>query len=323
LTTTIADQATPVFLMLRSFVYQKYTKMKIIVTGSLGNISKPLTQLLTQKGHEVTVVSSKPEKQKEIEALGAAAAIGSVEDVAFLTATFTGADVVYCMVPPNYWFNGADPIAYYQQIGNNYAQAIRQSGVKRVINLSSFGADLHQGTGFILGAHHVENILNGLSDVAMTHMRPTSFYNNLYGFIDMIKEAGLIAANYGGDDKLSFVSPRDIAVAIVEEIEAPPVSRKIRYVASDELTANQAAGILGAAIGKPDLQWIIITNEQMQSGLEARGLSRPVASNLVELYACLHSGELTKDYERNKPVSFGKIKLADFAKEFAIAFENK
>ena len=45
--------------------------MKIIVTGSLGNISKPLTEELVRKGHSVTVVSSKPNKQKAIELLGA------------------------------------------------------------------------------------------------------------------------------------------------------------------------------------------------------------------------------------------------------------
>lgn len=75
--------------------------MKITITGSLGNISKPLTEELVQKGHAVTVISSKPEKQKDIETLGAKAAIGTIEDVAFLTATFTGADAVYtCYLHP-------------------------------------------------------------------------------------------------------------------------------------------------------------------------------------------------------------------------------
>ncbi|MBN9385487.1 MAG: NmrA family NAD(P)-binding protein [Chitinophagaceae bacterium] len=294
--------------------------MKVIVTGSLGNISKPLTELLVQKGHNVVVISSKQDKQKGIEALGAVAAIGSVEDATFLTAAFRGSDIVYCMIPPNYWFNGADPIEYCRQVGNNYAQAIRQAGVKRAVQLSSFGADLDKGTGFILGAHHVEKILGGLSDVAITYIRPTSFYNNLYGFTDMIKGAGFIAANYGGEDKLSFVSGKDIAAAIVEEMETPPVHRKVRYVASDELTGNQVAGVLGAAIGKPGLKWITITDEETLSGLEARGMSRIIAANLVELYACYHSGELSKDYERNKPKEFGKIKLTDFAKEFARGF---
>jgi hypothetical protein len=38
-------------------------------------------------------------------------------------------------------------------------------------------------------------------------------------------------------------------------------------VASEELTCNEIASILGTAIGKPDLKWIIIPDEQLQSGL--------------------------------------------------------
>ena len=45
--------------------------MNIIVTGSLGIISKPLTKELVQKGHQVMVISSKPERQKDIETLEA------------------------------------------------------------------------------------------------------------------------------------------------------------------------------------------------------------------------------------------------------------
>ncbi len=58
--------------------------MKIIITGSLGNISKPLSQELVAKRHDVTIISSKADRQQEIEALGAKAAVGSVEDVGFL-----------------------------------------------------------------------------------------------------------------------------------------------------------------------------------------------------------------------------------------------
>ena len=52
--------------------------MKVILTGSLGHIGKPLTQELVQKGHSVTVISSTAERQKDIEALGAKAAVGTM-----------------------------------------------------------------------------------------------------------------------------------------------------------------------------------------------------------------------------------------------------
>jgi nucleoside-diphosphate-sugar epimerase len=124
---------------------EKLKSMKITITGSLGNISKPLARELVQKGHSVTVISSKSEKQKDIEALGATAAIGSIEDVKFLTATFTGADAVYCMVPPaNLFDHNLDLMADWRGIGNNYAQAIQRSGVKRVVHLSSIGGALEE-----------------------------------------------------------------------------------------------------------------------------------------------------------------------------------
>lgn len=62
--------------------------MKIVLTGSLGPISKPLAQMLLQKQHTVTVISSKPERQGEIEALGAKAVIGTMQDVAFFDKHF-------------------------------------------------------------------------------------------------------------------------------------------------------------------------------------------------------------------------------------------
>jgi uncharacterized protein YbjT (DUF2867 family) len=291
--------------------------MKVIVTGSLGNIGKPLAEKLVEKGHTVTVISSKPEKQKDIEALGATAAIGSLADVDFLVSTFTSADAVFAMVPPNYTV--PDVRAYYRSIGNNYAQVIQQSGVKHVVHLSSYGAHLDKGTGFILGAHDVEGILNELSEVAVTHLRPAYFYYNLYSFVDMIKKLGFIGANYGGDDKLVMVDPRDIAAAATEEIETPATGQKVRYVGSDERTANETAQILGAAIGKPDLKWVTFTDEQTQSGLEESGMPTHLATSYVELGTSIHSGALQQDYELNKP-AMGKVKLEDFAKEFAAAF---
>lgn len=299
---------------------KKQILMKVIVTGSLGNISQPLTEELVQKGHQVTVISSKPEKQKDIEAIGATAAIGSLDDVDFLVSTFTGADALYAMVPPN--FTVPDQRAYYRSIGNNYAQAIKQTGVKRVVHLSSWGAHLSQGTGIILGSHDVEGILKELPDVAVTSLRPGSFYYNLYSFVDMIKGAGFMGTNYGGDDNIMWAAPADIATVAAEELTTAATDKQVRYVASDELTANESARILGTAIGKPDLKWLTFTNEQTQESLEKNGLPASIATNLVDLGASIHTGAMGEDYELHKPIAMGKVKMADFAKEFAAAFKG-
>ena len=292
--------------------------MKVIVTGSLGNISQPLAKELAEKGHEVTVISREPEKAKNIETIGAKAAIGSLDDVDFLAKTFAGADAVYAMVPPN--FGVPDIREYYQNISNNYAKAIQQSDVKRVVHLSSYGAHLATGTGFILGAHDAEGILDALPGVSVTHLRPGYFYYNLHNFIDMIKGGGIIGANYGGDDTIIMVAPSDIAAAATEELTTPTTGSNVRYVASEDITCNEAARILGAAIGKPDLQWLTFTSEQMQAGMEANGIPPHIAALFVELGAAIHSGVLRQDYDQYKPAVMGKVKLADYAKEFAASF---
>jgi len=299
--------------------------MKLVVTGSLGHISKPLTQELVQKGHSVTVISSNPEKQKAIEALGAKAAIGTIENVDFLTAAFTGADAVYCMEPPvNFFDNSIDIFEFYRTIGNNYAQAILQSGVKHVVHLSSIGAHTNQDNGLLSFHYDVEQILQQLPpDIAITFMRPVGFYYNLFFFIQMIKMNGAMASNYYADYKEPWVSPIDIADAVAEEIANPFEGRKVRYLVSDEVTSDELAGILGEAIGKPDLKWAEIPDAALHNIYAGVGMSPQAVKGLVEMNASRRNGILYEDYFRNKPSSFGTVKLTDFAKEFAVVYNKQ
>jgi len=301
--------------------------MKIIVTGSLGYVSTPLIKELIEKGHSVTVISSKAEKQAAIGAIGAKAAIGVMEDVDFLTDTFNGADAVYCMLA--LLGNFGDPnntagsvMARADAVANNYVQAIERSGVKRVVYLSSIGADLTKESGLIIIHHNAENTLNKLpSDVTISFIRPAGFYKNLFVYVNAIKDRGMIAARYGGDDLNIFVADTDIADAIVEELESQVTGRKVRYVASDERACYEAASILGAAIGKPDLKWVSITDEQQFNGYKAHGMNESLALKFVEMNASIHGGKFYEDYNRNKPVP-GKVKLEEFAKEFAAVYHQ-
>lgn len=292
--------------------------MKIIVTGSLGNISRHLAQELIAKGHEVTIISSNIDKITAIEAIGAKAAIGSVEDVEFLSSTFQGADAVYSMNPPN--FAAPNQIAYYTNVARAYAEAIKNTGVKRVVYLSSYGADLEKGNGIIRGSHLSENILRQLDGVTVTCLRPGYFYYNLYHFLGMIKSQGIIGTNFGGEDKLVMVSPLDIASAAAEELTAGR-PQAIRYIVSDERTCNEVAAMIGETIGKPGLQWLTFSDEQVRQFMMEQGRPAEISGQLVELGASIHSGLLRSDYEKHKP-ALGKTKLPEFLKEFKLQYER-
>ncbi|MES2454137.1 MAG: NAD(P)H-binding protein [Bacteroidota bacterium] len=292
--------------------------MKITVTGSLGNISKPLAETLIQSGHDLTIITSNPDKVPAIEKLGAKAAVGSVENVEFLTQAFEGADAIYTMVPPS--FAAINYRSYIAGIGQNYANAIKASGVSRVVNLSSIGAHLPSGTGPIAGIHDVEQLFNALENVAVKHIRAAFFYVNFYGNVDMIKHAGIIGANYGAQDTLIMVHPADIADAIAEELQQPISGKSVRYISSDERTLQEVATVLGNAIGKPDLNWVEFTDEQAFKGMIDGHLPEEIAKNYVEMGTAIRSKVLWEDYRSLNISPTGKIKLEEFAEKFAKQF---
>ena len=297
--------------------------MNIVLTGSLGNIGKPLATGLIAKGHTVSVISSNPGKREEIEKLGANASIGTMDDVSFLVESFKGADAVYCMETFNFFDQDLDYIEFIERIALNYKQAIEQSAIKKVIHLSSIGAHASDGVG-ILKFHHVaERIMNQLSeDVIIKFIRPAGFYVNLLGQIPTIKSRGIIVSNFGGQEKEPWVSPYDIADVIVEEFDYPFDKRKIRYVASEEVSANEIAKTLGEAIGKPDLKWVIVTDEQYLDGLLKFGMNKQIAEDYVAMQAAQRSGSIYEDFNVHKP-KLGRVKLTDFAKEFAAVYAQQ
>lgn len=295
--------------------------MKIIITGSLGNISKPLAEKLLAEKHEITIISSKADKKPLIEAMGAKAAIGSVDDVDFLTATFKDADAVYTMVPP--FFGASDWKKYIALIGENLATAVKASGVKYVVNLSSVGAHMPDGCGPVSGLYFTESALNSLEGVHVKHLRPGFFYTNFYANIGMVKHMGIIGSNYGAETTMMLADPGDIAAVAAEELTNLTFTGKsIRYIASDERTAGEIAKTLGNAIGKPDLNWVEFGDADSLAAMQQNGLPEEVAKNYVEMGTALRSGEMAKEYNASKPVPLQRTKLETFAQKFAGAYSK-
>jgi len=297
--------------------------MKYVITGSTGHISKPITKALVSAGHEVTVITSKHDREQEIESLGAKAAVGPITDPAFLAKAFNGAHAVYTMVPPIY--DVQDWKAYIGQIGKNYADAIKTNKIKYVVNLSSIGAHLPDGAGPVSGLHRAEEALNGLADTNIIHLRPAYFYYNLFNMTGLIKNMGIMGNNFSMHDKtFQIVHPSDIAaVAIDELLTLNFTGHSVQYIASDEVSTDDIASAIGKAIDKPDLKWVEFTDDQATQGAVQAGLPRELAENYTAMGHSLKTGKLGEDYWKHRPAKLGKIKLADFAKMFAAAYNNE
>lgn len=292
--------------------------MKITISGSLGNIGKSLTRLLVAAGHEVTVITSNAEREAAVADLGARAAIGSVDDVAFLVEAIKGAHALYAMTPPN--MGGANIVANTIKTGEAYAEAIRQTGVQRVVMLSSVGADFAEGTGPIRGLHHIEAIYDKLEGVGVTYLRAGYFYTNFFNDVPMIKGNGIMGGNFPATVELPLVHPDDIAAAVAEELVKQEAGKKVRYIVSDRRTAADIARVLGTAAGNPALPWVEFTDEQSLQGMIGAGLPEEIAGLYTEMGTAIRSGKLLSDFNARAATVDGSIRLEDFAKDFATRF---
>jgi uncharacterized protein YbjT (DUF2867 family) len=288
-----------------------------IITGSIGHISKPVVAALVNAGKKVTVITSSSDRVADIERLGAKALVGQVQDRSFISKAFAGADVVYTMIPPIWQTNNWK--SSQLEVAKNYADSIKTNGVKYVVNLSSIGAHVGTGVGPVDALHDFEKILNAIPGLNVKHLRPSFFFYNFLAQIGLIKQAGIMGANYGDGEKLFLVHPNDIANAATEELlNLNFTGNSIRYVIGDERSGKEIATVLGKAIGK-DLNWVVFTDEQQKQGLLQAGLSETHSDGYTNMGRALREGFMQEDARKYMP-TFAATKLEDFAKEFTAAF---
>jgi uncharacterized protein YbjT (DUF2867 family) len=287
-----------------------------LITGSIGHISKPIVTGLVKAGRNVTVITSNAGKVKEIEDLGAKALVGSVQDKAFVKKAFAGADVIYTMIPPIWQTQNWR--ASQNEVASHYLEAIKSNNIRYIVNLSSLGAHLNEGTGPVKALHDFERSLNAIPSLNVKHLRPSFFFYNLLGQIDLIKHAGMMGANYGADQKIALVHTRDIAAVALEELlQLNFTGNSVRHIVSDERTGAEIATVLGRAIGK-ELPWILFSDQDQLKGLLDGGVPATHAASYVEMGAAFRSGKMQELLSKEKTV--GQTRLEDFAREFSTAY---
>ena len=217
------------------------------------------------------------------------------------------------MTPPN--LGGGNVVANTIKAGTAILEGVLAAGVKRVVMLSSIGADKPSGNGPIAGLHQIENLYTQLTGVQTRFLRAGYFYLNFYNNIPLIKSAGIIGSNFPGDVKMPMVHTDDIANIAAEELLLQTTG--VRYVISDVQTPSTAANVLGNAIQIPTLPWIPFTDEEMVGGMTQAGIPLDIAEMYTEMGRGMGDGSIAADFFASGAEVAGKVRLEAFAKQFA------
>ncbi len=254
----------------------------IAVMGATGNTGKAVAERLLGAGKKIKAIGRSREKLRPFLERGAEAAAGDGMDPAFLASAFRGAEAVYAMVPADH--AQPDLRKYYNRFGESIAEALRRSEVRRVVFLSSLGAELPEGTGPIVGLHDLEERFKKLS-IDLLILRPGFFYENFYGSLGLIKQQGINGGAIAPDVPFVMTATQDIGAAAAEELLRDRIrGGTVREVLGPrDYSMAEATRILGTRIGKPDLKYVQFPDAEFVKALVGMGFSRGMAEAFVEM----------------------------------------
>lgn len=291
-----------------------------VITGATGHTGKRIAEQLLAAGQPVKVISRKAENLAGLVGKGAEAAIGDLADAEFLTRAFQGARAVYLMIPPKW--DVADWRAYQRTVIAAYTQALRDSGVAKVVVLSSQGAHLPEGAGPVSGLAELEQALRQIPGLSVRNLRAGFFMENFLANIGLIKQAGIFGYALRADVQLPIVHTRDIAeVATRRLLDLDFTGHSHEFVGgAADLTMPEVAVVLGRAIDRPDLQYVSFPAADARAGMIQAGLPATIADGYNELFDALNRGVYQEGYARNAEVTTPTTLQWFAEQEFAPAF---
>jgi uncharacterized protein YbjT (DUF2867 family) len=261
-----------------------------VILGATGNTGSVVARKLLDRGKKVRVMGRDSKKLAPFVSRGADAFPANVLDTDALSRAFAGAEGVYVLIPPA--MNLPDFRAYQDQVTESIAKALDKAGITHAVTLSSVGADKPDKTGPVVGLHNMEKRLAQIKGLHALHLRAGYFMENTLAQIGIIQSFGMMAGPVRADVPLSMIATRDIGVAAAEallrlDFEGQETQE---LLGPRDVTYTEAAKIIGTAIGKPNLAYMQLPDEQVIQAMTGMGISRNMAELLCEMSAAINNG---------------------------------
>lgn len=285
----------------------------IVIFGATGKVGSKVAEMLLNQGQSVRLVARDAAKLQPFAKRGAVVMAAPFADIDRLTEALTGADVVLTMIPSNHI--APDFIGEQRQAADAQVTAIRRSGVKNVVNLSSSGAHVIEGNGVLTALAEMEVKLNQLTGVNVLHLRPTFFMENAFYAIGLIKDMGINGLPIDGDHAFPMIATKDVAAVLAEKLTNFTVVGKtvLPLLGPRDYTLRELTASLGMAIGQPDLPYLTFTPEDTKAGVLATGGSESFADRYVELMLATDRNLL--NYEQRTAGTTTPTTLTEFAEQ--------
>jgi uncharacterized protein YbjT (DUF2867 family) len=279
-----------------------------VITGATGNTGNVIARKLLAGGQKVRAVGRSADRLAPLTAEGAEPFVCELTDAEGLAKAFSGARAVYAMVPPS--VTSSNYRADQAKVADAIGHAIEKAQVEYAVALSSVGADKAEGTGPVAGLHYLEQTLNRIPELNVLHLRPAYFMENTLAQIGIIQTMGITAGPLLADLTLPMIATRDIGAAAAEALAGLDFNGKQtrELLGERDLSYSELTKIIGQTIGKTDLNYVQLPDDQLRAAFTQMGMSANFADLILEMSGALNSGDMRALEQRSAknttPTSF-------------------
>jgi uncharacterized protein YbjT (DUF2867 family) len=258
--------------------------MTIGITGATGNVGSRAARLLIQAGVRPRLLVRDPARLDPGTAALADIAQGDLLDRDYLAAATEGLDALLWITPEN--FTAKDPLAEMSAVAAAGAAAAETHRVRRIVLISSVGAERRHGAGLIDGLARSEEAFTDVG-AHVTVLRNGYYFTNLLGNLDELRD-GRLTTTMPADRPMPWVDPRDVGeVAAARLLSEAWSGTEVQAVHGPrDLTWAEVAEIVGLVTGQK-ISLDVVPDETVAAGLRQAGLSDAAIGGLVGMTAGL------------------------------------
>jgi uncharacterized protein YbjT (DUF2867 family) len=269
---------------------QSSEEIMFVVLGATGNTGKVVAETLLTEKKAVRLVVRDPAKVASFQERGAEVVTGDVETGAGLAEALRGAEAAFLLIPPPS-FTATGVLASRARIVDNLVAAVKASGIKRVVLLSSVGAQHATGTGIIGSLHHAETRFRELG-IDVTFVRAGYFMENLLGVLHPVQADGVLPAFFEPTKKIPMVATHDIGVTAAHALlAAHPSHHVIELGGPEDYSLVDAAATFGKLLGKT-VNVFPVPPEAQVGALQQAGFGQEMAELFVGLDRGVDDGKV-------------------------------
>jgi uncharacterized protein YbjT (DUF2867 family) len=284
----------------------------ILITGATGSIGSELAKQLADKQISFRALVRSLDKAEALKQLkGAELVAGDFKDEISILKALKGIEKVFLL---------SNSSADAESLQSNFVDAAIKSGVKHIVKLSQFAADLNSPVRFLRYHAVVEEKIKS-TGLQYTFLRPNLFMQGLLGFADAIKYQQKFFAT-AGDAKISLVDVRDIAAVAVERLITSDQDSMVYDITGPEAISHyEIAKVLSTVLHK-EIKYINVSDGEMLAAVLQFGFPEWQAAGLIEDYAHYARGEAAVIADTVKDVT-GKSprRFLDFVEDYKALFE--